>query len=65
MEKLMGVVGGAKSFFAGGAKTVGAKSLVLISSPVFGVVALAGVIGWQLWKAKKDEKEMNAQKATA
>ncbi|MDM8524237.1 hypothetical protein QUF80_12775 [Desulfococcaceae bacterium HSG8] len=45
-----------------GAKTVGTLQTVLLSS-AFGVVALAGLIGYELWKGNKDSQELEVQKA--
>jgi len=39
-------------------KTISTKTVALAASPLFGVVALAGIVGWELWKAKKDEDAM-------
>lgn len=44
---------------------LGAKTVAMMMTPAFGFVALAGVIGWQLWKARKDAQEIAAKKAAA
>ncbi|MDM8550686.1 hypothetical protein QUF72_11435 [Desulfobacterales bacterium HSG2] len=31
-----------------------------VISPVFGIVVLAGIIGYELWKGKKDSQEIEA-----
>lgn len=54
---------------AGVAKAAGtgilatAKSVVL--SPAFGIVLLAGIIGVELWKGKKDAEAMAAETVEA
>jgi hypothetical protein len=48
-----------------GAKSLGVRTLAVMASPLFGVIALAGVIGWELWKAKKDDRELEAKKAAS
>ncbi len=48
-----------------GLKALGAKTLMVIVNPVFGFAVLAGVIGAELWKAKKDSQEIEAKKAAA
>jgi hypothetical protein len=48
-------------FFA----NLGTTTLAVVTSPLFGVVALAGVIGWQLWQAKKDAAALAAAKEQA
>lgn len=44
-------------------QTMGIKAVAIMLSPAFAIGALAGVIGWQVWKAKKDTKEIEARKA--
>jgi len=46
-----------------GAKVLGTKALVFMTTPVFGVIGLAGVIGWQYFAGIKDEKELKEKKA--
>jgi len=46
-----------------GAKALGTKALVFITTPAFAVIGLAGVIGWQYFAGKKDEKEIEEKKA--
>jgi hypothetical protein len=51
----------------GVAKAVGtgilgtAKSIVI--SPAFGILVLVGIIGFELWKGKKDAEAMAVQRA--
>ena len=46
-----------------GAKALGTKALAFMTTPAFGVIGLAGVIGWQYFAGKKDEKELKEKKA--
>ncbi len=48
-----------------GVSPFGAKMLGFLVSPAFGVLALTGVIGWELWRAKKDSDAIKAKKAEA
>ncbi|MCP4400812.1 MAG: hypothetical protein GY801_26355, partial [bacterium] len=50
---------------AGGVKSVGAKTMGFLATPVFGMIALMGVIGWELWQAKKDSDAIKAKRAAA
>jgi len=71
-----GLTGVGKHMAAGtaGAKAVGAKTLCAktlavsksaLASPAFGILALAGIIAWELWRGKKDAQEIAAKKAGA
>jgi predicted negative regulator of RcsB-dependent stress response len=46
-----------------GTKAFGAKALAFMATPAFGVIALVGIVGWQYWEGKKDEKEMEEKAA--
>ena len=46
-----------------GAKVLGTKAIAFMTTPVFGVLGLVGVIGWQYLAGKKDEKELKEKKA--
>jgi len=59
-----GLAAGAKTAGGLGAKALGVTQAVIFS-PAFAVVALAGIIGWELWKGKKDSQEMEEQKVVA
>lgn len=60
------VVPAAPAVAKGGFLTnLGAKTVAVMMTPAFGVIALAGVIGWQLWKARKDAQEIAVKKAAA
>ncbi|MBD3306641.1 hypothetical protein GF339_09530 [candidate division KSB3 bacterium] len=54
---------GAGKMGAGAVKTLGAKTLAVIATPTFGFLALAGIVGWELWKAKQGDRELQAQSA--
>ncbi|MCP4396321.1 MAG: hypothetical protein GY801_03285, partial [bacterium] len=43
-------VAGKSVLGAGGVKSVGAKTMGFLATPVFGMIALMGVIGWELWQ---------------
>jgi hypothetical protein len=61
MNETLGV-GVAKTGFL---QTLGANALIVVSSPVFGLVALGGVLGWQLWKARKGDQKLKEKAAAA
>ena len=46
-----------------GAKVLGTKSIAFMATPLFGVLGLVGVIGWQYFAGIKDEKELKEKKA--
>lgn len=55
---------------AGAAKTgvlhtVGVKTMMVLSAPVVGWAALAGIVGWELWKARKGDKQLKEKAAAA
>lgn len=56
---------GATAKGAGAAKAGGmmATAKAILLSPIFGVVALGGIIGYELWKGGKDAQEFQAAKA--
>jgi hypothetical protein len=47
---------GASASAAKAGGTLGATLKATMLSPIFGVVVLAGIITWELWKGSKDAK---------
>lgn len=43
--------------------TILGTAKAVVTSPVFGVVVLVGIIGYELWKGKKDSREIEAASA--
>jgi hypothetical protein len=47
---------GASASAAKAGGTLGATMKATMFSPIFGIVVLAGIITWELWKGSKDAK---------
>lgn len=53
----------AMTSIAAGSKALVAKTLAFMVTPTFGVIALAGIVGWEYLAAKQDEKEIRKRAA--